>query len=424
MLKTIDIDELEVGMFVEDIKLKNSKYKVKNRGKVNTARTIELLKKQGVDKIVIKLELEEQLVANSAISSSVESTPPEVKKVKTAQASISKPSNNLTAKNEQGSSTVKESDDKPTSLSDEFERSHQLYDQATENVKKLFSEASLGKKLTTENISLLAGEITESVMRNEYAITILTRIRQQSNYQWEHAINTAVLICGFGLYLGMNKDALKKITVGALFHDIGSARVPTAILDKQTALTANEMSVMKKHVNWGIEIGKRDKLLNKVIIDMIVNHHERLDGSGYPRGVDKSELSKLARIIAIIDVYDAMTADKPYKKGVQPMAAMRYLLTNKEKFDPDLVQQFIKFLGVYPVGTLVQLSNDRLAIVTEGNREDPLKPMMEIIYSTKLNSLVKPKQCDLKNTDVSILSAVRSDDYQINLPKLIRTLSL
>lgn len=420
MLKTISIDELEVGMNVQDIKLKNSKYKVKNRGKVNSPRTIELLKKQGVDKIVIKLDQEEQLGSDSDIPLAKDSKKAELSKLSTSKSSTKVKPDKVDPSNQ----NEKNKGDNPTSLSEEFTRSHQLYDEATENVKKLFSEAASGKKLTTENISMLAGEITESVMRNEYAITILTRIRQQSNYQWEHAINTAVLICGFGLYLGMNKDALKKVTLGALFHDIGTARVPTAILDKPSALTPNEMSVMQKHINWGIDMGKRDKLLNSVIIDMMVNHHERLDGTGYPRGVDKSQLSKLARIIAIVDVYDAMTADKPYKKGVQPMAAMRYLLTNKEKFDPELVQQFIKFLGVYPVGTLVHLSNDRLAIVTEGNRDEPLKPMMEIIYSTELNALVKPKHCDLRNTEVSILSAVRSEDYQINLPKLIRTLTL
>ena len=103
-------------------------------------------------------------------------------------------------------------------MSAEFEKSQQLYDEATENVKKLFSEAATGQKLTTETILILADEITASVMRNEYAITILTRIRQQSNYQWEHAINTAVLICGFGLYLGMKEDVLKQMTLGAFFY--------------------------------------------------------------------------------------------------------------------------------------------------------------------------------------------------------------
>ncbi len=394
MLKTIAIDELEVGMFVQDIKLKNSKYKVKNKGVVNTARTIELLKKQGAVSIVIKLTPEQISLENNPVDST--NTVPE----------------------------NKNSPHQQTSLSAEFEKSQQLYDQATENVKKLFSEAATGQKLTTETILILADEITASVMRNEYAITILTRIRQQSNYQWEHAINTAVLICGFGLYLGMKEEVLKQMTLGALFHDIGSARVPKAILDKQTALSANEMSVMQKHIHWGIEIGKRDKILNNIIIDIMVNHHERLDGSGYPRGVGKDQLSKLSRIIAIIDVYDAMTADKAYKKGVQPMVAMRYLLSNKEKFDAELVQQFIKFLGVHPVGSLVELSNQKLAIVTEGNRDNPLKPTIKIIYSKKLNALVTPKHCELKTSDINIVAPVRGDDFQINLPKLIRQLAL
>ncbi|WP_286261156.1 HD-GYP domain-containing protein [Thalassotalea atypica] len=388
MLKTIPIDELEVGMFVQDIKLKNSRHKVKNQGKVNSPRTIELLKKQGAVSIVVKLEPE----------------------------NLSHAANDNSKSHTQLQSSE--------SYTNALAQSQQLYDQATENVKKLFSQAATGQKLTTDNIKVLAGEITESVMRNEYAITLLTRIRQQSNYQWEHSINTAVLVCGFGLYLGMGKNTLTKIALGALFHDIGCARVSRAILDKNSALSKNETSIIKKHIHWGIEMGKRDKFLDNVIIDMMVNHHERLDGSGYPRGVDKAQLSKLARIIAIVDVYDAMTADKPYKKGLQPMAAMRYLLSNKDKFDAELVHQFIKFLGVYPVGSLVSLSNDRLAIITEGNRNNPLKPNIAMVYSTKLNAMIKPKFCNLASTAIEIVTEVKSEDFQINLPKLIRSFAI
>ncbi len=394
MLKTLAIDELEVGMFVQDIRLKNTQHKVKNQGKVNSPRTIELLKKQGAVSVVVKLD-PEQAQASATNEAPINTTP---QKDKPQGALIS--------------------------VAEEFEQSKQVYDQATENVKKIFAQAAGGQKLTTEKILVLADEITESVFRNEYAITILTRIRQQTNYQWEHAINTAILMCGFGLYLGLKKATVKQVTLGALFHDIGLAKVPSAILKKNESLTDNEMSVVKKHIHWGLEIGKRDNILNDIVIDMLANHHERLDGSGYPRGLEQNKLSKLARMTAIIDVYDAMTGDKTYKKGVPPMVALRHLLSNEDKFDQGLVQQFIKFLGVHPVGSLVKLSNDKLAVVTEGNRDEPLKPKITTIYSTKINSLITPKNYDLTEGSATILSAVRSEDYQLNLPKLIRKISL
>ncbi|MFD2164745.1 HD-GYP domain-containing protein [Thalassotalea euphylliae] len=398
MLKTLAIDELEVGMFVQEIKLKNSDHKVKNQGKVNSPRTIELLRKQGAASVVVKLN------------------PEQIAKLEQANQSSSTTATQLDNTSDSPKGSV--------SLSDEFANSCRVYDEATENVKKLFSEAASGQQLTTEKILVLADEITESVFRNEYAMTILTRIRQQANYHWEHAINTAILMCGFGLYLGLNKPTVKKITLGALFHDIGLARVPKAILEKQGPLTTNENSVVQKHISWGIEIGKRDNILNDVVIDMMANHHERLDGSGYPRGIQQDKLSKLARITAIIDVYDAMTGDRAYKKGIPPIAAMRHLMSESEKFDPQLVQKFIKFAGVYPVGSLVKLSNDKLGIITEGNREEPLKPKLKVIYSTQISSLVTPKNCDLTQEDISIVSAVRSEDYQLNLPRLIRDMTM
>lgn len=391
MLKTLAIDELEVGMFVQDIKLKNNNHKVKNQGKVNSSRTIELLKKQGAVSVVVKLFPDEKN----------KETPTEL---------------TSTSAHQQAANAV--------SISDEFAQSCQVYDQATENVKALFNQVSKGEKLTTDKILVLADEITESVFRNEYAITILTRIREQANYHWEHAVNTAILICGFGLYLGLKKETVKQITLGALFHDIGLARVPSGILKKPGKLTENEKSVVQKHVKWGLEIGKRDNMLSDIVIDMMVNHHERLDGTGYPRGLKENKLSKLARITAIIDVYDAMTGDRDYKKGLPPGAALRHLLSSKDKFDPSLVQQFIKFLGVHPVGSLVQLSNDKLAIVIEGNRKNPLKPVTKLIYSTKLNALITPKTHDLRNEDTQIVGAVRGEDFHINLPKLIRSVSL
>ncbi len=380
MLKNLTIDELEVGMFVKDIILKDSDHKVKNQGVVNSQRTIELLKKQGVVRVVIECDEE---AANDSVSKGSE-------------------------------------DNSEVSLENEFSNSCDLYEQAAENVKQLFLNASTSKPLTIASMNALANEITDSITRNEHAMTILTRIRQKSNYQREHAINCAVLICGFSLYLGLKKEKVQELTLGALLHDIGTAKVSTTILDKQDKLTKNEMSVVQKHVFWGVEIAKREGFSSPIIIDMLVNHHERLDGSGYPRGIDKSKISKLSRIIAIIDVYDAMTGDKPYKKGLLPQAVFRHLLKEKEKFDPEIVQQFIKYIGIHPVGSLVKLSNDKIGIVLEGNRVEPLKPKIKVIYSLKLNSYTKPIEYDLTEEEFGIVAAIQASDYQINLNKTIR----
>ncbi len=394
MLKSLTIDELKVGMHVKDIILKNSNHKVKNQGVVNSARTIELLKKQGVARVVIECDDECEDEVNGKAQS---------------------PDTEDDEKN-----TPEEAIDETQSLADEFNRSCEIYDEATESVRELFLNTSMGKPLSPESMSLLAGEITSSLLRNEHAITILTRIREKSNYQWEHAINCGVLICGFGLYLGLKKETVQEMTLGALLHDIGTAKVSNAILDKNGELTANELSVVKKHVIWGVELAKRDNFSSPIIIDMMVNHHERLDGSGYPRGLSSKKLSKLSRMTAIVDVYDAMTGDKAYKKGELPQAVLRHLLKESKKFDPELVQQFIKYMGIHPVGSLVLLSNEKLAVVLESNRIEPLKPKVKVIYNLKLERFSKPADHDLTEEDFGIVATVHASDYQINLNKVIR----
>lgn len=377
MLKDLTIDELKVGMFVKDIFLKDSDHKVKNQGVVNSQRTIELLKKQGVVRVVIDCEQSEVQTSNLG-------------------------------------------DLEEASLEKEFSRSCEIYDQSTEKVKELLLNASSEKPLSIEAMTALAGEITNSVTRNEHAMTILTRIRQKSNYQWEHAINCAVLICGFSIYLGFKKNTVQELTLGAMLHDIGTAKVSRAILEKQEKLTKNEMSVVQKHVFWGVELSKREGFSSPILTDMLVNHHERLDGSGYPRGIAGDKISKLSRITAVVDVYDAMTGDKPYKKGMLPQAVFRHLLNEKDKFDPDIVQKFIKYLGIHPVGSLVELSNNKIAVVIEGNRIEPLKPKIKVIYSLKLNGYTKPVEYDLTKEEFVIVNAIKASDYEINLNKTIR----
>lgn len=380
---TLEIDELCVGMYVQDIILYNNQHKVKNRGTVNSKRTIAMLKKQGVVQVVVQMTPEEA---------------------------------------EQLVQCRKDSAKYDISFDDEFARSCQIYDDATENVKQLLLDTSTNKPLSPQAMSAIAGEITESVMRNEHAITVLTRIRQRSQYQWEHAINCGILVCGFALFLGLKKSTVQEVTLGALLHDIGSAKVPKAILDKPGPLSLSEMNVVKKHVFWGIELAKNEGFASPIIVDMIVNHHERLDGSGYPRGIHKNKITKLSRITAIIDVYDAMTGDKPHKKGELPLTVLRHLLTQKDKFDINLVQQFIKYLGVHPVGSLVELSNEKLAVVIQGNRVEPLKPKIKVVYSLKLNKFITPIDHDLTEEEFSIIACVHPDDFQINLNKVIRDL--
>jgi len=388
MLKKITIDELEVGMYVTDVVWESSQYKVKTQGLVKSPGTIDQLRKQGVASIVIDASRLEESAKND--------------EPQRTNASPATPEN------------------KKCSIEEEFARSTELYDEATEHVKEIFFNARSGEQLSPEAVHVLAGEITDSVIRNEFAMTMLTRIRHHSTYQWEHSINSGVLLCGFSLYLGIKKETAKQITLGALLHDVGNAKVPRAIMEKPDKLTKNEMSVVKKHVSWGLNICKKDGLTNPIVVDMLVNHHERLDGSGYPRGISDGKLSKLSRMTAIVDVYDAMTGDSTYRKGQEPVQVLRYLMSKPNLFDQELVQKFIKYMGVYPVGSLVQLNNDKIAVVLEGNRVEPLKPIVKVFYSIKLRHYITAKTIDLRDETAKITGSIKAEDYEINLSKLLK----
>jgi HD-GYP domain-containing protein (c-di-GMP phosphodiesterase class II) len=406
IFKTLAIDELETGMFVTTLIIKNSKSNIKNQGRVNSQRTIESLKKQGVTEVIIKCDIEDEAQSNHSNNTDKDDK-----------------SASLNNSIDQSSTDYKSNtSNEACSLSAEFARSCVIYDNTTKDIQDLLKRAQTQQRLSPEAVTVLASEITNSVIRNEYAITILTRIRHHSTYHWEHAANCAILVCGFSLFLGFNKETAQKMTLGALLHDIGVAKVPKAILDKPGKLNSNEMNIIKKHLAWGHQLCKRDGFSDPIIIDMLINHHERLDGSGYPRGLTKEKLSNLARITAIIDVYDAMTGDKVYGKGMQPIIALRHILGQKDKFDQELVQKFIKYVGVHPVGSLTQLSNEKVAVVVEGNRADPLKPKVKIFYSLKLQQYINPKYCDLANEPLSIVASIRADDYNINSNKVIRDL--
>lgn len=390
----IPIDELKLGMYVLGVKSNSRFIKIKTKGLVKSESLINQLKKQGVTSVTIKSDEPEESTDDKIPEEITPSTPREI--------------------------TRKQPKPKKISLTEEFDQSCKIYDEATKAVKGLYDDISADKKINITAINALADEIIDSIIRNEYAISILTRIRDKNTYQWEHAINTAILISGFSLYLGMKKETVIQIAIGALLHDTGAAKIPIVVLNKKDKLSKNEQELVQKHVLWGHRICKSDGLTNRITTDMLVNHHERLDGSGYPRGLEAPKLSKLARITAIVDVYDAMTGDKHHKKGEQPINALRYLISKSDQFDRSLVQQFIKYIGVHPVGSVVKLSNETLAVITKGNRENPLNPTVISFYNTRSEKRMTSTEHILDKEVLTISAAARPEDYNINISKMIR----
>ncbi len=314
---------------------------------------------------------------------------------------------------------------------DEPEQTELTADEAHEqrqHTKKLYAEAKLlqtklldslknGETVDIAPLEEMADELVDSIFKNPDAMIYLSRIREKDTYLMEHSLNVGMLLANFGRYLGLSRLVIKELLVGGLLHDTGKIMIPDEILHKPGKLTFDEFEIMKRHVKYGVQFLDKSEGISEVMRTVAANHHERLDGLGYPNGLKGDELCLISRVSTIVDVYDALTADRCYKKGMPSTTAFRILLEGAgSQFDPILVKKFIKCMGVYPVGTLVKLKSNKLALVIERNEESPLKPVVKIIYSVASTCYLNVETIDLsKVTTEEIECAVDHKEYGINV---------
>jgi HD-GYP domain-containing protein (c-di-GMP phosphodiesterase class II) len=403
MLIALPISELTPGMFVDSVTKQHeglNSIKIKTSGLVRNQAIIKRLVTEGVLELLIDFTKGDAAIPDKY-----------------------KPTSASPQKSTTSSSKTKPPAVKPAiTLEQEFAKASINFEQHNRKLQALYGDVTTGLSVNLKVIDEMANDIVSSVFRNTSAMTILTRIKDKHSYNWRHMINCAIFTAVFAKYLGYKEEAVQQLAMGALLHDLGQAKLPQGIISRPSKLTSSEMDIIKRHVAQGLGLVKGEKGITPLILDMIVNHHERLDGSGYPRGITAEKLSRPARMMAIVDVYDALTADRPHQEGDEPINALRYLLANKELFDAELVQHFIKCLGVHPVGTIVKLTNERLALVLEGNKSNPIKPKVKLFYNAKHGHHVTPKDLDLNEPDqsIKIVSSIKPLDYQINLARLLK----
>ncbi|WP_024611991.1 MULTISPECIES: HD-GYP domain-containing protein [unclassified Pseudoalteromonas] len=399
MLITLPISELVPGMYVDSVTKQHegvNSIKIKTSGLVRDKSIIKRLVAEGVLELLIDFAKGDAAIPAKYKPQS---------KLKTSNSQLKPEKAKLIITIEQ-----------------EFSKASVSYEQNNRKLQSLYGDLTSGLTINMKVLDEIANEIVSSVFRNANAMSILTRIKDKHSYNWRHMINCAIFTAVFAKYLGYKQAVVQELAMGALLHDLGQAKLPQGIFSKPTKVTNNELLAIKKHVAQGLALVKGEKGVTPLMLDMIVNHHERLDGSGYPRGIEAEKLSRPARIMAIVDVYDAMTADRPHQEGDEPINALRYLLANKQLFDGELVQRFIKCLGVHPVGTIVKLTNERLALVLEGNVLNPIKPKIKLFYNAKHKHHITAKDIDLSEhtQELKILASVKPLDYQINLSRLLK----
>ncbi|MBE9610618.1 HD-GYP domain-containing protein [Chitinilyticum piscinae] len=282
------------------------------------------------------------------------------------------------------------------SFAEEVKRASRIHKQAHNVVKNVMRDVRLGQAVQMEAVEEVVEAITDSILRNAGALVGLSGIKDKDEYTFLHSVSVCTLMVTFAKSLGFPMELIKLAGVGGLLHDTGKMKVPNEILNKPGRLTDDEFAVMRSHPEEGWKILKDIPGIDEIALDITLHHHERMDGSGYPHKLPGAAISKMAQMAAVVDVYDAITSDRCYHKGMPAPEGLRKLWEwSKFHFNPELVQAFMRCVGIYPVGSLVKLESGRLAIVTEQNEGSLLQPVVKAVFSTKSNSYITPLEIDL-----------------------------
>lgn len=298
------------------------------------------------------------------------------------------------------------------SFEEELPTARQVYKAAKDIIQGAMQDVRLGRAVNMDAVNRVVSDMTESVFRNPDALTSLSRLKRFDEYTFYHSVNTSLLAMALGRELRFEREELHQIGVGTLLHDIGKTKIPVELLNKPGRFEPHEMEIMKQHVMRGVEVLSNTTGLTDVYMKPALEHHERVDGTGYPLRRSREELSRFGLIAAVVDIYDAITSDRCYHKGRPAHDALQYLylIALKGHLDPDMVQRFIRVVGVFPVGSIVELNTGELAIVKRVHRDAPLEPLVVIVKSEGNVLLSKPTECDLRQRDESrlrIISAVK-----------------
>ena len=263
---------------------------------------------------------------------------------------------------------------------EEIEKAKEVRDETTDTLKTALSDVAEGKEMDVERVQEAGGIISDSILRNVDAMVSLTRIKKHDPYTAMHCMNVCTLVTAMAMHNGTEPAMLPMITTAALLHDVGKTRVPLEILNKPGRFESHELQEMRKHATYSGDIMREDGSFSEEQIAIAEQHHEMLDGSGYPQGLSGDAIHYFARLTAVADVYDALTAKRVYKPAMPMYQALLRIHKNKgAEFDEDVVDLFVKTLGLYPVGSLVEINTGEQAVVFEPNPTDSRRPVVALL---------------------------------------------
>jgi HD-GYP domain-containing protein (c-di-GMP phosphodiesterase class II) len=279
-----------------------------------------------------------------------------------------------------------------------------IYEEAIHHLRNIMNDIQEGKTVEGRNVINLAEKIIESLRINKNILISLvnnfTLNEGNEDYLYQHSLNASILATNLGLARGYSKTKLTDLCASTLLHDIGILKVPREILMKPSILTKEENDLIKKHPAYGLELLENIKNPPESAAEVIYQHHERMDGTGYPEGKTGEEISEYAKIVAIVEVYEAITHPRPYHRNIPYEGTRMIVQEARTSFEPEFVKLFLNYITPYPPGSLVLLNNNEVGRVVHINEGLPLRPIVEITYDSEGKPSGKPKRIDLSKSPV------------------------
>lgn len=345
MLKEIPLSQLVVGMFVErygDGTYQSPLYHL--RDYIHTRAQIDELRAQGISEVTVDLT-----------------------------RSKNKPAKGVGSKNA------------PANTSSVPGAARKLYAHCLGHVTDVMEKVRQGFTVdfaqSFEAVDTIMGGVEESPAH----MTLLAKLHRYDDYTLRHSLNVSLLSMIFGKHLGLAREELRRLAFAGLYHDVGKFKIPLEILNKPGRLSEREFEVMKHHSRLGYELLKSQEGVTEDVLLGILHHHERYDGKGYPTQLKADEKNPFSRILTIVDIFDALTSDRAYKKAFTPHESLKAMFAwRNESFHPGLLEQFVECFGVYPPGSLVRLTDQTCGVVVEARTQTPSRPLVKVCFTKKL----------------------------------------
>ncbi len=296
----------------------------------------------------------------------------------------------------------------------ERERARQVIAKSKLTVTTMFDEVRMGKAVCAATALQVVDDIAVALAHNAGALISLVRLKHKDDYTYMHSLAVCVLMQVLAKQIGLPNDKIRQVGLAGLLHDIGKTGIDKEVLNKPGALTEGELTLVKLHPERGHALLLEANITDEVVLEVCLHHHEKTNGLGYPHQLKADDISVFAKMGAVCDVYDAITSDRPYKKGWQPGFALQQMAQWEGHFDDRVFRAFVKSVGIYPVSSVVALSSGRVAVVVEQSAQSLLKPVVKVFFSTLSNSSLPVQVVHLATESDAIVGHVQPEDYPMH----------